>query len=85
MVQLKDHLDFVNCCNFSPDGTRLVSCSRDKTVRIWDVENLKKGEKRNSLLTLRKHTSKLRHCSFSRDGKNIASCGGEELFIWKTK
>jgi WD40 repeat protein len=27
----------VNACSWSPDGTKVVSCSDDKTVRIWDV------------------------------------------------
>jgi WD40 repeat protein len=24
-------------CSWSSDGTKVVSCSRDKTVRVWDV------------------------------------------------
>jgi WD40 repeat protein len=24
-------------CSWSPDGTKVVSCSDDKTVRVWDV------------------------------------------------
>ena len=27
----------VNCVGFDPTGKKLVSCSDDKTVRIWDV------------------------------------------------
>jgi WD40 repeat protein len=27
----------VNACSWSPDGTKVVSCSNDKTVRVWDV------------------------------------------------
>jgi WD40 repeat protein len=24
-------------CSWSPNGTKVVSCSYDKTVRVWDV------------------------------------------------
>jgi WD40 repeat protein len=33
-------------CSWSPDGTKVVSCSRDKTVRVWDVS---RGECINTL------------------------------------
>ncbi len=33
------HADRVNALAFSPDGSRLASCSRDGTVRVWDLGN----------------------------------------------
>jgi WD40 repeat protein len=27
----------VRTCSWSPDGEKVVSCSDDKTVRVWDV------------------------------------------------
>jgi WD40 repeat protein len=27
----------VRACSWSPDGTKVVSCSNDMTVRVWDV------------------------------------------------
>ena len=35
---LRGHTDVVTTVAFSRDGTRIVSGSEDKTVRIWDVE-----------------------------------------------
>jgi WD40 repeat protein len=33
------HSDRVNALAYSPDGTRIASCSKDLTVRIWDLGN----------------------------------------------
>jgi WD40 repeat protein len=37
VVPLRGHDNFVLSAAFSPDGTRIVSGSADKTSRIWDV------------------------------------------------
>jgi WD40 repeat protein len=36
----------VIACSWSPDGAMVVSCSDDKTVRVWDVS---RGECINTL------------------------------------
>jgi WD40 repeat protein len=36
----------VLACSWSPDGTKVVSCSDDTTVRVWDVS---RGECINTL------------------------------------
>lgn len=33
------HTNWVRCVKFSHDGNKLVSCSDDKTLRIWDVKS----------------------------------------------
>lgn len=34
---LRGHQDRINSAAFSPDGSRIVTASYDKTARIWDV------------------------------------------------
>jgi WD40 repeat protein len=36
--QMADHTSAVFGCAFSPDGSRLLSCSADGTVRVWNTD-----------------------------------------------
>jgi WD40 repeat protein len=40
---LHGHDDVVLSAAFSPDGTRVVTASRDNTARIWDISSIPKG------------------------------------------
>ena len=53
---------------FSPDGTRIVSGSDDKTVRLWDADT---GQPIGQPLT--GHTDKVISVAFSPDGTRIVS------------
>jgi WD40 repeat protein len=37
LAELSGHSDYVHALAFSPDGTRLISSSGDRTIRVWDT------------------------------------------------
>jgi WD40 repeat protein len=57
------HDDNVNSAEFSPDGKHIVTASKDKTAKLWDL----KGNKIREF----KHDDVVRSACFSRDGKYI--------------
>jgi WD40 repeat protein len=89
------HADRVNALAYSPDGTRLASCSKDYTVKVWDLANGRE------VATYRGHldqpddptrgsngtdgTNILRVAAVAfhpKDPKLIASACGNQVHIW---
>jgi WD40 repeat protein/serine/threonine protein kinase len=61
------HSDRINAASFSPDGSRLVTCSADQTVKLWELP-------RGKLIhTFRGHTNEVWDVTFSPEGNLIAS------------
>lgn len=64
----------VNSVSFSTDGTRIVSGSYDKSVRVWDAST---GQQ---LQVLNDHVGRVTSVSFSADGTQIVS-GSEDKSV----
>ena len=73
------YLDWVASVAFSPDGKRLASGSRDKTIKLWDTVT------GTELFTLKGHLDTVYSVAFSPDGKRLASGSGDNIIkIWDT-
>ncbi|KAF8839806.1 WD40 repeat-like protein [Paxillus ammoniavirescens] len=60
-----------------PGGKRVVTCSLDKAVRIWDMET---GEQEGTSM---EHESKVYGLTVTRDGKRILSGDGDKVIkVW---
>jgi eukaryotic-like serine/threonine-protein kinase len=62
-----------NAC-FSPDSLRLATCSRDKTLRSWQIDN---GE----CQVLRGHSDEVFAVAYHPDGTRLAS-GAQDGSVW---
>jgi WD40 repeat protein len=67
ITQLEGHQDSVNSASFSPDGQRLVTASKDKIVRVWDLSG--------RLLAELKHQGEVKSANFSPDGQRLVTLG----------
>ncbi len=71
------HENKVNSVCFSPDGTKILSGSSDKTIRIWNVET---GE---NIRTFLGHEDYINAVAFSPCGKKIASASQDKtICLW---
>ena len=79
-LELKGHDREVTSTCFSPDGSQVVSGSKDKTVRIWDAKTGK------NIQTLNGHADAVTCVCFSPDGSQVVS-GSEDktVRIWDAK
>jgi WD40 repeat protein len=89
---MKGHEDAVNSLAFSPDGTRLISGSSDRTAILWDVSPLtatgdaaKAGPAILSPLhRLKGHTDQIFAAGFTPDGARVVTgADDQDLRLWR--
>jgi WD40 repeat protein len=71
LLEIKGHTDWINKVVYSPDGKRLATASRDRTVKVWDSASGKE------VLTLKGHPGNVKSVVFTPDGKKLVSSSGK--------
>ncbi len=74
LVGFEDH--GVQSIALTKDGDRLVTGSRDKTLKVWDVNS------RKLVFTLKGHTHSVEGIALSPDGRTIASVSNDSIRLW---
>ncbi|KAG8755155.1 hypothetical protein FRC12_010980 [Ceratobasidium sp. 428] len=75
---IRGHQSWVSAVAYSPDGTRIVSGSWDRTIRIWDA---KTGQPISQ--PLHGHTHSITSVTYSLDGSRILSSSEDKTFrVW---
>jgi len=66
---------------FSPDDHQIATSSMDKTLKIWDANNLS-----NRPIVINNHKAWVLSLAFSPDGKHLVSSSedGDYIFYWPT-
>lgn len=71
------HGDGITCCEPFPGRSRVVTASKDRTVRIWNLET--------GVSAQRAHDEVINHVTFSPDGTRFASAAADKTVkIWET-
>ncbi len=60
---------------FNSDGTKIITASYDKTVKLWNNQT---GENEK---TFEEHTKDVMCAAFSPDGTKVASCSSDKTTI----
>ena len=74
---LKGHTDSIETLEVSPDGSRAVTGSMDRTLRLWDLQTWQ------VLRVLEGHTGAVHAAAFTRDGRRLISASEDRaLRLW---
>ncbi|NPU99204.1 MAG: hypothetical protein HPY51_18560 [Candidatus Omnitrophica bacterium] len=77
---LRGHTDSVWYADFSPDGRRIVSASRDGTAKVWDAET---GAMVSEFVG---HATGVVYARFFPDGRRVLSADNDHrAYIWDSQ
>lgn len=80
LATLRGHTDQVCSVAFLPDGTRLASGSKDRTIRLWDLDTFEE------VTQLRGHLDRIADLVFTPDGSALFSCSPDyTVRMWDTR
>lgn len=72
---LHGHEHTASCVEFLPSGDQVVSCSRDKSIKVWEVAT------GYCIHTLNAHSEWVRCLAVSPDGHRLASGGNDQAVV----
>ena len=76
---MKGHLNTVNSAEFRRDGKYVVTASKDKTAKVWDIEN-------QEFIETLHDNEYVNSASYSPNGKYIVTTNySKEVKIWETE
>ena len=75
-AQFRGHERFVFWAAFSPDSLHLATCSKDRTVRVWEIDS-------GLCQVLRGHTDEVFAAAFHPNGTRLATAGRDRaVWLW---
>jgi eukaryotic-like serine/threonine-protein kinase len=75
--QLTGHTDAVTCLAFAPDGRRLISGGKDRSLRLWDVAA------GHELRHVAEMPQEVRGVAFLPDGRHVVAACGAGARLWE--
>ncbi|KAM1186823.1 hypothetical protein ACFX13_016174 [Malus domestica] len=80
-LSLRDHSNFVNCIRFSPDGSKFITVSSDKSGIVYDG---KTADKIGELSSEDGHKGSIYALSWSPDGKQVLTVSADKSAkVWE--
>lgn len=78
------HSGNINKIAFTHDSSRMVSAGHDHSIKVWDLENIKKHPVANEcLLSIKEHTAPVTGVVFNKDGSELISVSEDQTIrIW---